>query len=166
MAQVRRRITDSGPRFDVCWREHGRTRSRTFGLRKDAERFRVEVERRLQLGELYEAPPITLAAARASWKERWRIGKAASTVQRKDEAWPHVAALDTVPLSKLTPALLEDTIADAARVAPRQAQIALGTLKQVLRDAMRRGQRVDPALLEVKAPRHQSASRSSSVWRR
>jgi integrase len=148
-------MTDSGPRFDVCWREHGRTRSRTFGLRKDAERFRVEVQRRLQLGELYEAPPITLAAARASWKERWRIGKASSTVQRKDEAWPHVAALDTVPLPKLTPALLEDTIAEAARVAPRQAQIALGTLKQVLRDAMRRGQRVDPAVLEVKAPRHQ-----------
>jgi integrase len=44
------------------------------------------------------------------------------------------------------------TGADAARVAPRQAQLALGTVKQVLRDAMKRGQRVDPALLEVKAP--------------
>jgi integrase len=52
----------------------------------------------------------------------------------------------------LTPALLEDAIADAARVAPRQAQLALGTVKQVLRDAMKRGQRVDPALLDVRAP--------------
>jgi hypothetical protein len=57
--------------------------------------------------------------------------------------------------ASVTPALLEDTIAVAARVAPRQAQLALGTVKQVLRDAIKRGQRVDPALLEVKAPRHE-----------
>jgi integrase len=44
---------------------------------------------------------------------------------------------------------------DVARVAPRQAQLALGTVKQVLRDAMKRGQRVDPALLDVKAPGHE-----------
>lgn len=155
MAYVRRRSTVAGPRFDVCWRENGRNRSRTFRFRKDADRFRTEVERRGQLGALYEAPPITLAAARESWKERWRIGKAASTVQRKDEAWPHVQALDAVPLAALTPALLEDTIAAGARVAPRQAELALGTVKQVLRDAMKRGQRVNPALLEVKAPRHE-----------
>jgi hypothetical protein len=136
----------------VCRRENRRDRSRTFTFRKDAERFRVEVERRLQLRGLYEAPPITLAAARKSWKERWQIGKAASTVNRKDEAWPHVQKLETVPLAALTPALLEDTIADAARVAPRQAQLALGTVKQVLRDAMKRGLCVDPALLEVRAP--------------
>ena len=139
MGYVRRRKTEAGPRFDVCWRENGRDRSRTFTFRKDAERFRVEVERRLQLGGLYEAPPITLAAARESWKERWQIGKAASTVKRKDEAWPHVQKLETMPLAALTPAILEDAIADAARVAPRQAQLALGTVKQVLRDAMKRG---------------------------
>lgn len=154
MTYLRRRKTDNGPRFDVCWRENGRSRSRTFTFRKDAERFSVEVERRLQLGTLYEAPPITLAAARESWRERWQIGKASSTVQRKDEAWPHVRALDAVQLTALTPARLEDTIADAARVAPRQAELALQTVKQVLRDAMKRGQRVDPALFEVKAPRH------------
>jgi integrase len=136
----------------VCWRENGRDRSRTFAFRKDADRFRVEVERRLQLGELYEAPPITLAAARESWKDRWQIGKAASTVKRKDEAWPHVQKLAEMPLGALTPAMLEDAIADAARVAPRQAQLALGTVKHVLRDAMKRGERANPALLEVKAP--------------
>ena len=152
MAYIRRRNSDDVPRFDVCWREHGRDRSRTFTFRKDAERFRTDIERRAQLCPLYEAPPITLAAARASWKKRWQIGKADSTVQRKDEAWPHVQRLDPVPLKALTPAMLEDAIADAARVAPRQAQLALGTVKQVLRDAMKRGQRVDPALFEVKAP--------------
>ena len=155
MAYLRRRNSADGIRFDVCWRENGRDRSRTFTFRKDAERFRTEVERRAQLGALYEAPPITLAAARESWKERWQIGKAASTVQRKDEAWPHVRELEAVRLNALTPAMLEDTIADAARLAPRQAQLALGTVKQVLRDAMKRGQRVDPALLDVKAPSYE-----------
>lgn len=155
MAYVRRRKSAAGIRFDVCWRENGRDRSRTFTFRKDAERFCTEVERRAQLGALYEAPPITLAAARKSWKERWQIGKAASTVQRKDEAWPHVRGLEAVRLNALTPAMLEDTIADAARLAPRQAQLALGTVKQVLRDAMKRGQRVDPALLDVKAPTYE-----------
>jgi hypothetical protein len=93
--------------------------------------------------------------ARESWKERWQIGKASSTVKGKDEAWPRVQALEAVPLAKLTPALLEDTIAGASRVAPRQAQIALGTVKQILRDAIKRGQQVDPALLLVKAPGHE-----------
>ena len=75
--------------------------------------------------------------------------------QRKDEAWPHVDVLGGIPLPALTPAKLEDAIAAAARVAPRQAELALQIVKQVLRDAMRRGQRVDPALLEIKAPPHE-----------
>src|SRR4051794_23417530 len=108
MAHIRRRKTTAAVRFDVCWREHGNDRSRTFVFRKDADRFRTEIERRAQLGALYEAPPVTLAAARASWKERWQIGKAASTVKRKDEAWPHVQALEEVTLGALTPAMLED----------------------------------------------------------
>jgi len=47
-----------------------------------------------------------------------------------------VQALDA-PLAAMTPALLEGTIAAAARVASRQAQLALETVKQVLRDATR-----------------------------
>jgi hypothetical protein len=130
----------------------GRNRSRTFAFRKDADRFRVELERRGQLGDLYEAPPVTLGIAHESWKERWEIGKASSTVTRKDEAWPHVEILEDVPLTELTPAQLEDTIARAARTAPRQAQLALEAVKQVLRDARARGQRINPALFEVRAP--------------
>jgi integrase len=145
----------NGARFDVCWREFGRHRSRTFSFRKDADRFRVEVERRFQLGDLYEAPPMTLGAAHRSWRERWQIGKPSSTVTRKDEAWPHVERLEDVPLTALTRAALEDAIAAAARRAPRQAQLALDTVKQVLRDAMARGQRINPALLDVRAPRYE-----------
>jgi integrase len=142
-------------RFDVCWREHGRNHSRTFSFRKDADRFRVEIERRAQLGDLYEAPAMTLGAAHASWRERWQIGKASSTVTRMDEAWPHVRELGDVPLTALTPAALEDAIASVARGAPRQAQLALDTVKQVLRDARARGQRINTALLDVRAPRYE-----------
>jgi integrase len=97
---------------------------------------------------------MTLGAAHESWRERWRIGKASSTVTRKDEAWPHVRRLEDVPLTALSPATLEDAIASAAGRAPRQAQLALDTVKQVLRDARARGQRINPALLDVRAPRY------------
>jgi integrase len=49
----------------------------------------------------------------------------------------------------------EDAIAAAAQRAPRQAQLALDTVKQVLRDARARGQRINPALLDVRAPRYE-----------
>ena len=138
MAHIRRRDTTNGARFDVCWRESGRDRSRTFSRRTDANLFRVEIERQAQLGELYEAPSLTLGAAHQSWRERWQIGKAPSTVQRKDEAWPHVRHLEAVPLTRLTFLALEDAIASAARRSPRQAQLVLETVKQVLRDARAR----------------------------
>jgi integrase len=50
---------------------------------------------------------------------------------------------------------LKDAIAAAARRAPRQAQLALDAVKQVLRDARTRGQRINPALLDVRAPRYE-----------
>jgi integrase len=98
---------------------------------------------------------VTVGAAHESWRDRWQIGKAWSTVKRKDGAWPHVQHLADVPLTALTPAALEDAIASAARYAPRQAQLALEMVKQVLRDARARGQRINPALLDVRAPRYE-----------
>lgn len=87
---------------------------------------------------------MTLGTAHESWRDRRQIGKAWSTVARKDEVWPHVQRLEDVPLTALAPAALEDAIAAAARRAPRQAQLALDTVKQVLRDARARGQRINP----------------------
>lgn len=152
MAHIGTRTVGGERRYDVCWRTHGKSRSKTFTRRADAQRFKVEIERKAALGLLYEAPAVTLAAAREGWRSRWMIGKAGSTVARKDEAWPHVAAIEHVPLDDLRADLLGDTIAAAARVAPRQAQIVLQTVKQVLRDAQTRGQRFQPELLAVTAP--------------
>lgn len=155
MAYLKTRTVGGERRYDVCWREHGKSRSRTFTRRADADRFRVETERKAQLGTLYDAPTMTLQAARDDWRSRWMIGKAASTVARKDEAWPHMLSIAHVPLVDLRPALLDDTIAAAARVAPRQAQIATQTVKQVLRDAQTRGQRFPAELLGITAPTYE-----------
>lgn len=152
MAHLKKRTVRKEPRYDVIWREHGKTRSRTFIREKDAQRFRTDVDRRRQLGVLYEAAPITVGEAKASFMERWEIGVSESTADRKEQAWPHFKSLEDVPLVALRPAVLEDTTVAAAKVAPRQAQMGLGLVKQILRDAQRRGQRFDPLLLNVKAP--------------
>lgn len=152
MAHLKTRTVRGERRYDVCWREHGKSKSKTFMRRADAEKYRLDVARRAQLGTLYEAETVTVQAARDDWRSRWMLGKSASTVERKDDAWKHADAIAHVPLASLTPALLDDTIATVARKAPRQAQILGQTIAQVLRDAQRRGQRFAPELLEIRAP--------------
>lgn len=43
---------EAGRGYKVRWREHGRNRARTFGLKRDAEAFDREIERRRVLGPL------------------------------------------------------------------------------------------------------------------
>jgi integrase len=152
VAYVRRRTRDTGPRFEVCWRENGRSRSRTFTYRKDADRFRVEVERRIRLGQLYEAPPATLAEWWDGYVARWAVGKAAGTVKRRIEAWQALGALHDLRMRDITRAVAEDEIVQIAKRAPRQAQLGLALLKAVLRDAQYRGQRVDLAVFSLAPP--------------
>ncbi|MDQ3379553.1 MAG: tyrosine-type recombinase/integrase [Actinomycetota bacterium] len=149
MAYVRRRSTTAGPRFDVCWRENGRERSRTFTFRKDADRFRIEVERRSQLGALFEAAPVALGEWWEGYLHRWSIGKAAGTVRRRKEAWKTLSVLHDLPLRDITRAVAEDAIVAIARRAPRQAQLALALVKAMLRDAQQRGHRIDVAVLTL-----------------
>jgi integrase len=152
MAHINKRTVRKEARYDVIWREHNQTRSRTFIREKDAQRFRTDITRKAQLGTLYEEAAITVGEAMASFLERWELGVSSSTATRKKAAWPHFAVLEQVPLVALRPAVLEDTTVAAAKVAPRQAQMGLGLVKQVLRDAQKRGQRFDPLLLNVAAP--------------
>lgn len=65
---VRRR--ENG-RFEVRWRQGGRRHSRTFDRRRDADRFDVELRRRLQLGALgMPEQDITLGEFVEEW---WRV---------------------------------------------------------------------------------------------
>lgn len=152
MAYVRRRTTSAGPRFDVCWREGGRHRSRTFMFRKDAERFRTELERRAQLGVLFEVPPVTLDEWWDGYVERWSVGKADGTVARRTEVWEALSALHDLRMRDVTRAVAEDAIVAVAQRAPRQAQLALALLKAMLQDAQLRGHRIDPAVLMLAPP--------------
>ncbi len=152
MAYVRRRTAAAGRRFDVCWRENGRERSRTFSFRKDADRFRIEVERRSQLGALFEAPPVTLEEWWEGYFGRWSVGKADGTVRRRTEVWRVLSALHDLPLPDIRRAVAEDAIVAVARRAPRQGQLALALLKAMLRDAHQRGHRIDSAVATLAPP--------------
>lgn len=152
MAHLKTRTVRGKPRYDVRWREHGRSKQKTFVRKEDANRFKLDIERRAQLGTLYEAEAVTLQEARDSWRSRWMIGKSPATVDRKDDAWKHAAVIADVRVCDLTPAMLEDSLTGCARTAPRQAQILGQTIGQVLRDAQRRGQKIAGELLEVRAP--------------
>jgi hypothetical protein len=57
MASIRTYVTSRGKkRWEVRWRDTARRdRSQAFGREGDAKRFRVELERREQLGGLYDA---------------------------------------------------------------------------------------------------------------
>lgn len=152
MAYIRPRATAHGKRYDVVWREAGRNRSKSFTRERDAKTFRLELERRLRLGLLYEAPPVTLEAAYEAFISRYEVGRAPSTVACRRQAWPVLAPLAGLPLTQVTLGVAEDCIVAHARRAPRQAQVAAALLKAVLRDAQVRGQRVAPEVLTLHPP--------------
>ena len=72
MASVRRYNLASGDqRYEVRWRDAaGRNRSKSFTLRKDADLFAADVERRRRLGELYRDEPRSVGAAVAEYREQ------------------------------------------------------------------------------------------------
>jgi hypothetical protein len=56
------RLRDGSKRYRARWDgSDGRARSRSFALKKDADRFVLEQQRRVSLGALYQAPPETFA---------------------------------------------------------------------------------------------------------
>jgi integrase len=153
MAHLQAYRTRTGERrFRVRWREGARERSRSFHRRTDARRFALEAERRTELGNLYESPPQTLEQVWEDYRERYELGKAPSTVAQAEGAWKCLTALQSLPVPEIGPGAAQDAIAACARRAPRQAQLALGLLKRLLRDAAARGQRVNDAVLELRAP--------------
>jgi integrase len=181
-------------RYAVRWREGGKQRWRSFRLRKDAVLFARDKERQLELGPLYEAEPEKLGVYLESWLERHGQRVRPSTLKRRREALRALGVLgekevavespcsrprrrgsgDTRRpfsssssgdyLQRLTVAQVEDAIAALARRAPRQAQIALATLKAALRDADKRGQRFDPNLLTIAPPKYDEREPRFLTW--
>jgi hypothetical protein len=100
VASIRAYRTSKGARrYEVRFRDqHGRERSRTFSAHKDAQAFRLDVERRRQAGSLYRAAPQRLGEAAAAWLERYERG-AASRVRPR----PRSVLLAHENLAKLRP---------------------------------------------------------------
>ena len=94
MASIRSYSTARGERRDeVRYRDAGgRDRSRVFSVRKDAQAFKVDVERRHQAGILYQAPPERFGDVAQAWLERFVIGAAGTCGHgRRRSASPRTA---------------------------------------------------------------------------
>jgi integrase len=131
-------------------------RAQTLRTREDADRVDLELKRRKALGELYEAPAITLGEAMDGTLARLR------TTGSPSESWMKLndlAARAWEPLrATRVPALRRATIEDMtlARAAehPKSAKNELEFVKRALREAKARGQRVDAAIFEIPAVKH------------
>lgn len=165
MASVHSYTTKSGDkRYAVRWRDSaGRSHWKTVpGPKKNAQKVKAQLESRLALGPLYDEPPELLGEFIQAWFDRYRQRVRPSTLKRRREAISSILALsDAQPdpfgfaamrLDRITTGLVEDAIAVVGERAPRQAQLALATLKLALRNARERGQTFDARLLSIAAP--------------
>ena len=159
------RLRDGSKRYRARWDGlDGRARSRSFVLKKDADRFVLEQKRRASLGALYQAPPETFGDFVAGWLDRYALHVRASTLARVGQVLPHLDAFGSVALDEIHPAAVEDHVAALARRAPRQAELALRVLKQVLANAKERGHLVDEGVFRVKAPRREQPEMRFLDW--
>jgi integrase len=150
------RLRDGRKRYRARWiGVDGRERSRSFALKKDADLFVLEQQRRLSLGALFQAPPETLSEFTAGWLDRYAMRVRASTLARAHEVRQYLDVFAAYPLDAIRPAEVEDHVAGIAKRAPRQAELALRLLKQILASAKERGHLVDEGVFRVKAPRHE-----------
>ncbi len=166
MASIRKYTVKGGePRFEVRWRDGGRRdRCKSFALLRDAKRYKVEIERRRQLGDLYEATPETFGSFVQGWLARYEAAVRPGTYARSVEALGTFEMFAALRLDEVRAAEVEDRVAAIAKRAPRQAQLALQYVKQVLGNAGARGQRVDARVLELKPPRVESREPRFLTW--
>src|SRR5215211_6808731 len=158
-------LRDGSKRYRARWvGVDGRDRSRSFVLKKDAERFVLEQQRRASLGALYQAPPETLGEFAVGWLERYALRVRPSTLARVRQVLPHLDGFGSVALDEIRPAAVEDHVAALARRAPRQAELALRVLKQVLANAKERGHLIDEGVFRVKAPRRDQPEMCFLDW--
>jgi integrase len=159
------RLRDGRRRYRARWvGVDGRPSSRSFALKKDADRFVLEQQRRASLGALYQAPPETFADFVAGWLERYALRVRPSSLARVRDVLPHLEVFRSLPLDEIRPAAVEDHVAALAGRAPRQAELALRVLKQVLANAKERGHLVDEGVFRVKAPRREQPEMRFLTW--
>ncbi len=172
MASIRPYRTAGGQRrHEVRFRDgDGRQRSRAFTAHKDAQAFKLDVERRQQAGLLYQAAPQRFADYAQAWLARYERGAAGrvrprpSTIAMTREVFAKLEPLNELPLERLRAPLVEDLMAELAGRTPRRAEMALALLKRILRSAEARGQVVDPAVFHVRVARPEEREPRFLTW--
>src|SRR6266511_271769 len=172
MATIRSYRTRRGDRrYEVRFRDaEGRQRSRSFSVHKDAQAFKLDVERKHQAGVLYTAPPERFGDYAKAWLERFERGAAGrvrprpSTVVTAREVLAKLAPLNQLSLERIRRPVVEDLMATLAGETPRRAEMALTLLKRILRSAEARGQTVDPAVFHVRAARPEEREPRFLTW--
>src|SRR5215218_9008105 len=149
MASISSYRTAKGERrYEVRYRDSaGRNRSRAFSVHKDAQAFKLDVERKRQAGILYQAPPERFRQVSQAWLERFVIG-AAGRVRPRPK----------------TVRVAEDLLADIASHAPRRAEMAFSLLKRILKAAEDRGQQVDRAIYGIRIARADEREPRYLTW--
>jgi integrase len=172
MASIRAYQTGRGERrYEVRYRDgSARQRSRVFSVHRDARAFKLDVERRAQAGTLYRAAPERFGTVAAAWLERYVVGAAGRVRPRPrsvaviEDCLRYLSPLNDLPVERIGGPVAEDLIAALAARAPRRAQIALATLKRILRDAEERGQRVDPGVYRLRIAKSQEREPRYLTW--
>src|SRR6266511_946879 len=166
MASIRPYWTTAGAkRWEVRWRDAaGRDRSKAFGREGDAKRFKVDVERRQQLGPLYDARRILFGEFLEGWRERYEQRVRPATFERGMQAAKHLTPFMGLYVDQVTVPDVEDWKVRLGRVAPRQGQMSLALLKQVLKNASDRGHVVDQSVLRVEPPRSEERLPRFLTW--
>lgn len=158
MASIRTRRTARGERrYDVRYHDAaGRGCSRTFSVHKDAQAFKLDIERRQQAGILYQAPPERFGEIAQAWLERFVIGAAGrvrprpKTIRVAEDCLRYLAPLNELAVEGIRRPHVEDLLASIATHAPRRAEMTLTQLKRVLKWAEERGQQVDRAMYGIR----------------
>jgi integrase len=160
------RLKDGSTRYGVIWRDaSGVQHWKAAGpRRKDADRLRIEIERKLVLGDLHEEPSETFGTYVEAFLERHAARAQHSTVQRYRETLPRLATINGVRLDALTVPMIDDLVVAIAKKTPRQSELGLRLIKMVIRDARRRGLRVTDAVLEVRPINRPPKERRFLTW--
>jgi integrase len=154
-----------GKRWEVRWRDAaGRDRSKVFAREGDARRFKVDVERRQQLGPLYDARRVVFAKFFEGWRDRYEQRVRPATFERGMQAVKHLGPFMPLYVDQVTGPEVEDLVVKLGKTAPRQGQIALALLKQILRNASERGHVVDEGVFRVGPPKQEEREPRFLTW--
>src|SRR6266508_1993580 len=164
MASINSYRTAKGERrYEVRYRDSaGRNRSRAFSVHKDAQAFRLDVERKRQAGILYQAPPERFREVSQAWLERFVIGAAGrvrprpKTIRVAEDCLRYLAPLNDLAVERIRRPLVEDLLADIASHAPRRPERAFSLLNRILKAAEDRGQQ---------GPLEEREGHLSATWR-